>query len=469
MNYQTFRSFRLVCLAEQISFVENLLFAQGFRFVPEPFSPFVRKLEFEPFPLGASLAAYFGYIYIQDRSSMLPPLALNPHQGASVLDMCASPGSKTGFLGQLVGKTGFVLGNEPTHTRLGTLRRNLSVLNLLQCATMSFAGEDIPLGEGFNQNEQDWEFEGWDFIQLDPPCSGWGTVEKNPQVLNLWQGDKVKPLIALQRHLLSKAFALLKDGGKVVYSTCTTNVAENEEQLEFACEKLGFNFVPIVAPQGFDFGEPIMQKFAGALCVPTSADAQGFFVAMLEKPKASNRPLDPLENLTANSPSNKSSEWLTNSSNIQPGDRLNHRPTKSSNKQQARCPEYLAYDAIASELVCAELLPQGRLGVFSNIIHFLPRASEKVLPAKFQWKGFPIGKLQGGKVKINSGLNCLMPELGHNSAFLSIEEPEKIVALISGQSLAVDVPSPEIGLYFKGLPLCRLSVKGKRAMLPPLL
>ena len=78
----TGRSFRLVCPPEQMPQVESLLRAQGYEFEPEPFSPFCRRLLCEPRPLGSSLAAFFGYIYIQDRSSMLPPLALAPRQGA---------------------------------------------------------------------------------------------------------------------------------------------------------------------------------------------------------------------------------------------------------------------------------------------------------------------------------------------------------------------------------------------------
>ncbi|MBO4793461.1 MAG: RsmB/NOP family class I SAM-dependent RNA methyltransferase, partial [Deltaproteobacteria bacterium] len=99
-----FRSFRLVCPNDEQAMVEALLEAQGFAFEPAPFLPCARRLLAEPFPLGRSLAAFFGLIYIQDRSSMLPPLALSPQKGACVLDCCASPGSKTGLLAQLVGQ-----------------------------------------------------------------------------------------------------------------------------------------------------------------------------------------------------------------------------------------------------------------------------------------------------------------------------------------------------------------------------
>ena len=195
------RSFRLVCTPEQTPLVEELLTAQGFAFEPEPFSPLVRRLVREPFPLGRSLAAFWGYIYIQDRSSMLPPLALNPRPGDRVLDVCASPGSKTGLLAQLVGPTGLVLGNEPPRPRLANLRRNLAGLNLLQAATCSWPGEGLPLPDA-----------SWDAIQLDPPCSGWGTTDKNPQAVKMWQGDKLKPLIDLQRKLLAKSARLPRPG-----------------------------------------------------------------------------------------------------------------------------------------------------------------------------------------------------------------------------------------------------------------
>ena len=239
------RSFRLVCNPGQIPSVEALLSAQGFVFEPEPFSPLARRLLQEPFPLGRSLAAFWGYVYIQDRSSMLPPLALAPGEGARVLDMCASPGSKTGLLAQLVGREGLVLGNEPARPRLANLRRNLAALNLLQAVTCSWPGESLPLPDA-----------SWDAVLLDPPCSGWGTTDKNPQAIKRWQGDRLKPMLDLQRKLLTEASRLLRPGGKLVYSTCTTNVDENEGQVRFAVEGLGLEPIPLEPFPGFVFAAP---------------------------------------------------------------------------------------------------------------------------------------------------------------------------------------------------------------------
>ena len=83
------RTFRLVCSPQDVPAVEELLREQGFEFRPEPFYEMARILEKEPFPLGESIAARFGRIYIQDRSSMLPPLMLNPAKGAHVQHPCS--------------------------------------------------------------------------------------------------------------------------------------------------------------------------------------------------------------------------------------------------------------------------------------------------------------------------------------------------------------------------------------------
>ena len=260
------RSFRLVCNPGQIPSVEALLSAQGFVFEPEPFSPLARRLLQEPFPLGRSLAAFWGYVYIQDRSSMLPPLALAPGEGARVLDMCASPGSKTGLLAQLVGREGLVLGNEPARPRLANLRRNLAALNLLQAVTCSWPGESLPLPDA-----------SWDAVLLDPPCSGWGTTDKNPQAIKRWQGDRLKPMLDLQRKLLTEASRLLRPGGKLVYSTCTTNVDENEGQVRFAVEGLGLEPIPLEPFPGFVFAAPELPGCEGTLRVDEGAsNAQGF-------------------------------------------------------------------------------------------------------------------------------------------------------------------------------------------------
>ncbi len=416
-----FRSFRLVCPDKELPLAEALLEAQGFAFETEPFLPCARRLLAEPFPLGRSLAAFFGFIYIQDRSSMLPPLALAPQKGACVLDCCASPGSKTGLIAQLVGPEGLVLGNEPSHARLATLRRNLQTLNLFQVVTCSWQGEKLPLDAAD-------EGCGWDFIQLDPPCSGWGTAEKNPNVMKLWTGDKVKPLISLQQQLIKKTAMLLNPGGRLVYSTCTTNAEENEEQVRFALAlDAGLELAPLAPPSGFRIASPQRPGCDGVWRINDTADGQGFFVAAFNKK------------------GNRLSPVIPKKQGILHGEQVRERTL----------PEQML---TAAGLDPAKL-PPGHASVFGGNVHFLPEAALRRLPSSLRWQGGILGKYSGGRPRFSPRLRCL----SKNIPSLTLDETSRIEALLQGQSLRTDLKGREASLFWRDLPLGRVMLKNGRA------
>ena len=417
------RSFRLVCEDSDIPLVEALLEAEGFRFTPEPFNPRCRRLAHEPTALGASLAAYFGLIYIQDRSSMLPPLALAPKEGSAVLDMCASPGGKTSFLAQLTGPSGFVLGNEPSADRLATLRRNLARMNLPQAATCGMKGQELPLPECSLGH-----------ILLDPPCSGWGTAEKNPQVFTLWTPGKIGPLLALQRALLAKAASLLTPGGRLLYSTCTTNRAENEEQAVWAANELGLEFVELPPFEGFRFHDPELPEASGTLRVDgEGSGAQGFYLALLAKP--GEQPEAGLEN--------------------------------AADGRGGVC---LPDGVCGDDGLAWENLPPGFFEMFKDELCFLPEAGRKFLPPRR--KGQRLGQVKGDVFRPWARARLLAPRPGTGPE-LVVEEPATLHALLAGRSLAVsdgsDGPVSSAGaarraLYFRGLALGFVSVKGGRIL-----
>lgn len=411
------RAFRIVSAPTSVPTVEALLSEQGFVFEPEPFSPLARRLVYEPFPLGRSLAAFWGSIYIQDRSSMLPPLALAPHEGARVLDMCASPGSKTGLLAQLVGPSGLVLGNEPARTRLANLRRNLAALNFFQAVTCSWPGESLPLPDG-----------SWDAIQLDPPCSGWGTTDKNPQAVRLWQGERLLPMIELQQKLLTKAARLLQPGGTVAYSTCTTNVEENERQVRFAVEELGLEVVPLEPFPGFVFAEPELSGCEGTLRVDEEAsDAQGFYIALLRRP-GDAAPAEPL----AEPPT------------------ASYRPVP---------PAFLRDFGLSPEF-----LPAGDLAVFQDTLHFLPAAALEQLPAAVRWQGMALGKASPQGIVPSPKLRLLLDPESSRIPRLDLDDITALERLVQGGSLDTGLPGKEAALFWRDLPLGRLRLKGGRAV-----
>ncbi len=426
------RSFRLVCSKDYIPLVEALLRAEGYYFSSEPFSSWCRILTKEPRPLGSSLAAFFGYIYIQDRSSMLPPLALQVPEGAAVLDMCASPGSKTGFLAQLTGNKGFVLGNEPSKTRLATLRANIQCLGFLHVATCSVAGEQFPVPT-YTEGS-------WHRILLDPPCSGWGTVDKNPKVRALWHGDKIKPLITLQRVLLQKAWELLCPGGELVYSTCTTNVEENEKQVRYAVETCGFEIVPLLPFSGFVW-EKEESYVQGTLRVDGErSGAQGFYIAHLRKP-------------------HDVSVCCAKSQIMQ--------QTEQQKASTFTITDSLPLDILQGSCIDNSLLPQGQLVPFGETVRFVPQQALTNIPASLQWQAAPLGKFMDGGIRLIPRCKSLMPLVPPQDAIV-LEKIEEIRALLQGQSLRTELVGRETGLYFghnaQALPLGRLALKKGRAL-----
>lgn len=411
------RTFRLACPAQDAPLADALLAAQGYTWTEEPFSPLARRVVDEPAPLGSSLAASFGLIYIQDKSSMLPPLVLDPPAGSAVLDMCASPGGKTSLLSMLVGAEGFVLGNEPNRSRLETLRRNLHRMNALNSATASESGEALPLVS-----------DSWPSILLDPPCSGWGTVEKNPSVTTIWRDEKTEPLIRLQRELLAHAADLLAPGGTLMYSTCTTNARENEEQARYAMDELGLTLLPIDPPAGF-YAEPTgVPGTEGVFRVDGEAsDSQGFFLARFAKPGDPADAADPVRG------------------------KLPGRPLSRGERE-----------ACALAGADFESLPPGEVMRFADNAFFVHEQARTLLPADLRWQGYLLGRFTGKAFRPHPRVRALLP--AENAPVLDTNDVGEIVRLLTGQSLPAPGKAKYGVLSFEGRPLARLTIKGSRAL-----
>ena len=412
------RSFRFACRTEEILLVEDLLAAQGISCQREIFHPLAaRALSDAHAPaLGASVAHFFGLIYIQDFASMLPPLALAPPTGARVLDMCASPGGKSGFLASMIGLEGLLIANEPNPARLAMLRQNMNRENRVQVVTSAYKGQELPLPDN-----------SCPYILLDAPCSGWGTEKKHPGIKKLWHGQKIAPLIALQKLLLQKASSLLAPGGRLIYSTCTTNERENEAQIDFAL-RCGLVIEPLGSVSDFvcEFCSEGFWKVDGE-----KSGSQDFFVASLRKP--------PL------------CEVIDDSHALQDMDTY---PLDDLGKIKLNgfIPDWALVFKHGLKLLRREELL------------FLVPAKAAGLPRGFQWQGLRAGHLAGGQVHINPRLRLLLPPYSRQSGFINIEDATPLEALLSGQSIksATGLASGWNGLYFRGLPLGLLKIRDKR-------
>jgi NOL1/NOP2/sun family putative RNA methylase len=177
----------------------------------------------------ANRVEYFlGYYYIQESASMIPPVVLDPKEDEIVLDIAASPGSKTTQMAAQMKNTGLIIANDVNIKRLAALRFNLQKCGVINTIVTNLDGRWV--------HNLKVEF---DKILVDAPCSASGTFITNPNVFNSWNQGKVNLLSRLQKQLLEAASKCLKDGGEIVYSTCSLDPEENEEVIDYAVKNLG--------------------------------------------------------------------------------------------------------------------------------------------------------------------------------------------------------------------------------------
>ncbi|MCD6583797.1 MAG: RsmB/NOP family class I SAM-dependent RNA methyltransferase [Candidatus Omnitrophica bacterium] len=182
-----------------------------------------------------------GLIYVQNISSMIPPILLSPQKGEKILDMCAAPGAKTTQIASLVADNAQIVAVEKIRTRFYKLLANLKIQGTNCVKPLLIDG--IRIRNKFSDY--------FDKILLDAPCSCEGLFYiSNPHSFKYWKERKVKEMAHKQKKLLSSAIYALKKGGILVYSTCTFSPEENEEVIDWALKKFEGNIrvVPISIP-----------------------------------------------------------------------------------------------------------------------------------------------------------------------------------------------------------------------------
>jgi len=154
------------------------------------------------------------------------------------------------------------------------------------------------------------------------------------------------------------------------------------------------------------------------------------------------------------------------------GERRRHggaRQNGAHSKKQGANGIFLDRAALAGPYLDPSLLPPGDVALFGSTAYFLPKARAGLVPSGMTWKAFALGKMgRKGEIRSFNHLRRLMPgpDALNGAPALVVEDIGPLLDLVSGQSLAVDAKGPELGLYYKDLPLCRLAVKGGRAVLP---
>ena len=162
---------------------------------------------------------------VQDRSSQLIAPALGPLPGEKILDACAAPGGKSTHIAELMNNKGMICSVDRSSRRSKKIFENSERLGT-KCLHLLVADSNELLAQ-----HPEWK-SFFDRILIDAPCSGLGTLARHPDARWRMNKDNIQQLVSLQSQLLNSLAPLLKNGGKLVYSTCTIHPAENFNQIE---------------------------------------------------------------------------------------------------------------------------------------------------------------------------------------------------------------------------------------------
>ncbi len=239
--------------------------------------PFCYEILREPYSVGATPEYLMGYYYAMEKSSCIPPLALDPKPNDVVVDFASSPGGKTTFLAQLMGNRGVLIAVEASKDRIQALIDNVHRMGVLNTAIVHMdARKFYKLGMKVDK------------ILLDAPCSGEGVIHKDRDRKRISGKRDIEFCSKLQRDLVTSALKSLKPGGVLVYSTCSLTPEENELVVQYVLENFNVRIEEIEWGERAltyipNYGELDREIGKCRRFYPHKHKTSGFFVAKIVK------------------------------------------------------------------------------------------------------------------------------------------------------------------------------------------
>lgn len=185
-----------------------------------------------------------------------------------VLDLCAAPGGKSTHLASLLDGRGWLVSNEVMRGRVGVLQENLTKWGAPNVTVTNSDPADFTDLSGL-----------FDVILVDAPCSGEGMFRKDEQAVAEWSPENVRFCAERQRRILADVFPALAEDGILIYSTCTFNAAEDEENVKWIAEELGADILDVQLDDSWQ----VSTVGAGYHFYPHKTRGEGFFLAALRK------------------------------------------------------------------------------------------------------------------------------------------------------------------------------------------
>lgn len=212
-----------------------------------------------------------GCYYVQEASSMFLGEVLNQYvkRDSIVLDMCAAPGGKSTLISQYLGDEGLLVSNEVVRQRVFILSENIQKWgNGNTIVTHNYAKD-------FGNKLENL----FDCILVDAPCSGEGMFRKDAGAVQEWSTRNVNECVARQCEILDEVWDSLKPGGVLIYSTCTFNQEENENNVKWIIEELGAELLPVVHDPSWG----IVEGNPGYHFYPHKVKGEGLYMCALRK------------------------------------------------------------------------------------------------------------------------------------------------------------------------------------------
>lgn len=263
-------SLRISLRADKQEVIKNLRISN---ITVEELSLYDRGILIKDFDYLEKLEAFRnGTVIPQDESSMLVAHIADPKCGDNVIDMCAAPGGKSIHIAELLEGTGIVEARDVSEDKIMLIEENIRRIGVENIKTKIFNGcvEDTAA------------IETADIVIADVPCSGLGVISKKSDIKYNMSLKKQEELIKLQRAILEKAVKYIKKGGKLIFSTCTTNKNENIENMKWLLGEfeLEADDISQYLPEGF---HSVETKNGYIQLFPDKDKTDGFFICRLTK------------------------------------------------------------------------------------------------------------------------------------------------------------------------------------------
>ncbi|HRD37567.1 MAG TPA: RNA methyltransferase [Bacteroidia bacterium] len=213
-----------------------------------------------------------GSYYVQEAGSMFLEFALKNtvdlKQSIAVLDLCAAPGGKSTLINSLINDDSFLISNEVIKNRADVLAYNLSKWGT--CNTAVTNCDPSVIGKLENV---------FDVVVADVPCSGSGLFRKQPEAINEWSLDNVNLCSTRQKRIIADSITCLKQGGTLIYSTCSYSTEEDEAIVEWMINEFDLEYISLPIDKEWK----IIESPLGYRFYPNRVKSEGFFCAVLRK------------------------------------------------------------------------------------------------------------------------------------------------------------------------------------------